>query len=234
MIEQFRKEQVKKTWQTYSCKDGCIYSTKAVRMSNDPNSNDWLFKCEVLDLIIPMDGDIGKLGCGSFTKVAPDTRAPTMPLPESDVHIQETEIKEPVAAPMPSEIAAASEQIIILEPAQPQPVPSEIAAASEQIIILEPAQPQPEPMPSEPMPKRKRGRPPSQKQPQPEPMPSEPMPSTPAYTKEEREIVIQEPMPSEPMPKRKRGRPAGSKIKSKEQENDGDNNPQTQDSAKES
>jgi hypothetical protein len=36
------------------------------------------------------------------------------------------------------------------------------------------------------------------------------------------------------MPKRKRGRPAGSKIKSKVQENDGDNNSQTQDSAKES
>jgi len=164
MIEQFRKEQVKKTWQTHSCKDGCIYTEKAVRLSNDPNSDDWLYKCKVLDLIIPMDGDIVKLGCGSFTKEARETAPPTMPLPESDVHIQETEIKELTAAPMPSELAAASEQIIILEPAQQK----------------------------------------------------------------------SEPMPSESMPKRKRGRPAGSKIKSKVPENDGDSNSQTQDSTKES
>jgi hypothetical protein len=188
MIEQFRKEQVKKTWQTYSCKDGCIYTEKAVQLSNDPNSDDWLYKCKVLDLIIPMDGDIGKLGCGSFTKEAQETATPIMPLPVSDVHIQETGIKEPVAAPVPSELATASEQIIILEPAQPQS----------------------------------------------EPVPSEPMPSPPAYIKEERETVIQEPVPSEPMPKRKRGRPVGSKNKSKVQENDGDIDPQTQNSAKES
>jgi hypothetical protein len=36
------------------------------------------------------------------------------------------------------------------------------------------------------------------------------------------------------MPKRKRGRPAGSKIKPKVPENDGDSNSQTQDSTKES